>query len=169
LNSVSFHRTQIADEALAGLSAAENLRDIEFLGTSLVGEGLRALAPLKIRSLTLNSEDATAEGLQCLAEFEHLEELYLNVKGLELDRLPSLKKLTRLTEISILNAMAGYLRRPFVIQVLQQPGKQYGAELELHSCRQAPDRRPLQVGERRDEIEIPDSFHATTPGGEPPR
>lgn len=103
LESLVLRRCNLLDGDLAGLAAAENLRELEIAGTSIDGVGLAALSKLPIRTLVLHSKTATAATLECLGDFESLETLSLTTPELAINELPSLHKLKNLRSVTILS------------------------------------------------------------------
>ncbi len=101
LESLTLRRCNLVDVDLAGLAAAENLHELEIVGTDIDGAGLAILTQLPIRSLTLHSKTATAKTLACLGEFACLEELSLNTPQLAINELPNLGRLKNLRSIKI--------------------------------------------------------------------
>ncbi len=101
LKHIVIRRTNINDADLAELASMTSLKTLELVSTDVRGDVLRELAKLPIQSLILHSKLATAESLTCLADFENLEELYLDAPNVFVDELPSLARLKKLQALSL--------------------------------------------------------------------
>ena len=95
LTSLELRHVPLHDEELQYLSDLEHLERLELIKTEVSGQGLRFLRNLPVKELTIVSSEITADSLQVLSDLPRLQELYLDVAGLDMSSMPALGHLPR--------------------------------------------------------------------------
>ncbi len=101
LRTLSLIEVPVSDTDLKALSQATNLETLELSQTDIRGDGLKHIAHLPLKSLTLRAQSLSQEALEAVASMKNLEHLEICVTNIHWANLPELASKDNLRSVML--------------------------------------------------------------------
>lgn len=108
LESLNVIEVPLSDYELIALAEAKKLTSIELSRTGITGDGLKHLAKLPLKRLTIREQHLTLEGLQAIASMTDLEELELTLSEVQWADMPELACKAKLRSLSLIGGLYSF-------------------------------------------------------------